>query len=116
MSESKLIVAYRAVLRGVTNGECIHKLGLGAVYRTRISDVRIAMQEKYGDHPDGDWCPAEEVLRTKEKTIVRWELIIPDGANPADPLGWLPESKKSEKELDAAPDGALKCSQGTFMF
>jgi len=113
--ESKLIVAYRAVLRGVTNGECIHKLGLGAVYRTRISDVRLAMEEKFGPHPAGDWCPGVMVFRSKEKTIVRWELIIPDGANPADPLLWLPETEKGEKKLDAAKRGALDCAQ-TLLF
>ena len=97
--EPGLLRTYRAVLRGVTNGEFISKkLRLGAVYKARIHDLRKLMWAKYGGQTS-DPIPGKEIAKTEEGTVWRWKLIVPDNClDPADPLEMLPERKAYQEQ------------------
>jgi len=101
--ETQRLRAYRAALRGVTNGECIRSwdLRLGSTYRTRFSELREEMKEKYGEPTPGwDWLPCREIGRSEEGTITYYRLVIPANArDPEDPLELLPEREKIRKAL-----------------
>ena len=80
---------YRMVLNGIRLKE-IMDTDLACEYRAIMSLIRKDMKLIFGEHKDG-WLPCEVLSRKDGEVDSRWQLMIPDTANPEDPLGYLGE-------------------------